>query len=499
MPGTRIVLFLTLLFPAVSWSQEEVTNDNGTLVLHRTYGQDMPVLSPDGKTLAICGDEHLRFVNPFTGERIATFAKHKSFPRLAAWLPSGKAIATLGDWIVFWNEQGQPIAEIKPDEFAQKDRPPTFVRMALSPDNKSIAIGLNNGNIIVTDINNRTNVKRLDGGHSENVTGLIWHEDQIISSGGYGDGNICVWKAADGDRTKKFQAHHRNVRGMTLLPNKKLLVTLGEKADVVVWSLEKNALKRFPIAATSEVGGMNPGAVVTLNDGQLVAATQGKEIGLWSLDGKPITRLSGHNNTVRALEVSSNGQLLVSTGGDSTRIWKVKDLPGPDDKNMPATPGSAASAKMTQQINQLKNWEIVRGNWKQEGRSIIGGGDSRINFPTRYPNDFTFTCKLQVHGDTNPRVRFGSFHFGYEGRTPRFFLHGSKAEGEFLPFEFDREYAIKVQVEGDTATLWIDGKQIAQSHPKQNDQRFLSIEGGGIHSQGTSEYYDLKIQFDDSP
>lgn len=498
MPGTRILLLLVLLFPAVIKAQEEITNDNGVLVLHRTYGRDMPVLSPDGKTLAICGDEHLRFVNPFTGQRVANFAKHKSYPRTVAWLPNGRAIVTLGDWIVFWNEQGQPIAEIKPDEFAQKDRASTFVQMALSPDGKSIAIGLNNGDIIVTEIGNRTNVKRLNGGHSEVVSGLIWHDSQIISSGGYGDGNICVWNVADGKQIKKFQAHNRNVRAMALLPGNNSLVTLGEKADVVIWNLESGeAAKRFPVATTSEVGGMNPGAIGILGGGKVIAATQGKEIGLWTSDGKPITRLTGHNEVVRALDVSANGQLLVSTGGDTTRIWKVKDLPGMNEKSMDASAKTAA-AKMTQQINQLKNWEIARGDWKQQGRSIIGGGDSRINFPGNYPNDFTFSCKLKVHGDTNPRVRFGSFHFGYEGRTPRFFLHGSKAEGEFLPFEFNREYAIKVQVKGDTATLWIDGQQIAQSHPKQNDQRFLAIEGGGIHSQGTSEYYDLKIEFDDA-
>lgn len=197
MPYTRIVLLLILLLPPAAWGQEEVTNDNGTLVLHRTFGRDMPVLSPDGKTLAICGDERLRFVNPFTGERVAEFAKHKSYPRTAAWLPNGKAVVTLGDWIVFWNEQGQPIAEIKPDEFAQGKRPPYFVQMALSPDNKSIAIGLQNGDVIVTEIANRTNVKRLNGGHNEIVSGLLWRGDQIISSGGYGDGNICIWNLAD--------------------------------------------------------------------------------------------------------------------------------------------------------------------------------------------------------------------------------------------------------------------------------------------------------------
>lgn len=499
MPGTRIILLLALLCPAIAWGQEEVINDNGTWVLHRTFGKDMPALSPDGNTLAICGDEHLRFVNPHTGERIANFAKHKSYPRFAAWLPNGKAIATLGDWIVFWNPQGQPIAELKPDEFAQEKRSPTFVQMALSPDNKSIAIGLQNGDIIVTEIGNRTNVKRLNGGHNESVSGLLWHEDRIISSGGYGDGKVCVWDAATGNRVKKIDAHNRNVRDMTLLDDGKYLITLGEKADVVIWNLESGqAVKRFPVVPTSEVGGMNPGAVVMIPEGKLVAATQGKEIGLWTIDGIPLARIKGHNEVVRALDVSPNGQLLVSTGGDSTRIWKVNNLPGASTKNM-EVPIDNASAKMTHQINQLKNWEIGRGEWKQRGKSIIGTGNSRINFPGNYPNDFIFTCKLKVHGDTNPRIRFGSFHFGYEGRTPRFFLHGSKAEGEFLPFEFDREYSIKVQMLGDTATLWIDDKRIADSHPKPNDQRFLSIEGGGIHSQGSSEFYDMKIEFGNVP
>ena len=105
-----------------------------------------------------------------------------------------------------------------------------------------------------------------------------------------------------------------------------------------------------------------------------------------------------------------------------------------------------------------------------------------------------------MHGETNPRIRFDAFHFGYEGRNPQFSLHGPKATGKPVPFEPDREYAIEVRIEeqGTKATLRIDGQEIAVSHPKPNAERTLSIEAGGKQSQGSCEFYDLEILLPDA-
>lgn len=145
--------------------------------------------------------------------------------------------------------------------------------------------------------------------------------------------------------------------------------------------------------------------------------------------------------------------------------------------------------------NKLGNWAKIRGDWSVKNGHIFGAGNSLMFLHQRLPQDLTMKFKLQVHGETNPRVRFDGFHFGYEGRNKQFFLHGPKATGKKFPFEFDKEYKIEVRIKGESATLLIDGKQIAQSKPKLNSKRRIGIEGGGKQSMGASEFYDLEFTF----
>lgn len=496
------ILLIALAGVPLAVGQEEVKVEDGVVVIFRDFGVDMPALSPNGQSLAVCGNEQLRFINPRTGQRITQFPKAPDSSRRAAWTPDGRAVVTIGDKIVFWNAKGERFREFEAAAFASPDRVLYFTAFAVHPDGKRIALGFQSGDVVVAGIADRRPLRKLSGGHREIVSDLVWNGDTLYSSGGYGDGNVCVWNASTGEQRMVIAADDREVRSMALHPKGKWLLTLGNRNEVVLWNPEPGqAVQRFPTAANLQNAGMQPGSVGFLADGQVVAATQGKNIGLWKISGEPIRTLAGHNEVVRKIDISQDGELLVSAGGNTMRIWKVKDVlqgvkpsaPGKTTATPAVKPAQTRAKPAALVLNDLKKWEIVRGDWKQANGRIIGAGDSRIDFSQTYPNDFTFRCKLLVNGPTNPRIRFGSFHFGYEGRNPQFFLHGPKASGQPMPFEYGKVYAIQVRVQGSQATLWIDGKEIARSNPAAKEDRFISLEGGGRQSQSSAEFFEMEL------
>ncbi|MCA9058073.1 MAG: HEAT repeat domain-containing protein, partial [Planctomycetaceae bacterium] len=196
-----------------------------------------------------------------------------------------------------------------------------------------------------------------------------------------------------------------------------------------------------------------------------------------SVTGRVIALDSGNEAQIRTLDPSRVDQVA--------KRWVFPVTGETPVEPMPKLPN----------LNLLRNWKTIRGDWKIVDGRIVGSGDSRIEFKRRLPCDMTLRFRMKVVGETNPRVRFETFHFGYEGRQRKLFLHGPKATGEPFSFEQDREYLVEVQIAkaGTQASLRIDGKEVAASNPASIDERRLWIEAGGKQSKGSVEFFDLEV------
>ncbi|MBW3596379.1 MAG: hypothetical protein KY475_03780 [Planctomycetes bacterium] len=75
-------LLAAIAFAAVSLVRalQEVTMEDGVVVIHRDFGKEIPAISPNGRSLAVCGNEQLRFLDPATGRRFGKFHKLVEFP-----------------------------------------------------------------------------------------------------------------------------------------------------------------------------------------------------------------------------------------------------------------------------------------------------------------------------------------------------------------------------------------------------------------------------------
>ncbi|MCA9044630.1 MAG: hypothetical protein KDA69_09945 [Planctomycetaceae bacterium] len=397
--------------------------------------------------------------------------------------------------------------------------------LAFDPAGKRVAVGSRDGATTCLDVATGQQIMTTSGTDSEVETVLYSSDGKQIF---VGRDQYYAFDATNGKLLAAAKTHNDfNVSCMTLSPDGKFLFA-GISSDVAFVSLQK-MLPVFMFGAHDQIT-----AVALSSDQKLGAAgCYDGTVYMWDLvkkqllfrgqmHSKPVTSIAFANENrhlisggddgkisvlnlktekqeqvleastlaVDALIVSPDGRFLINN--DILKI-QVREIFG-DGAARPSNSPEPKSAVTKINLNTLDAWEIGRGEWQEKGGRIIGTGNSRINSKQTFPNDFTFRCKLRVNGPTNPRIRFGSFHFGYEGEDQLFFLHGSKATGTRFPFKFGQVYQIEVTMQGEETVLKIDGNEVARSNPKVRDDRTFALEGGGVRSQSSAEFFDIQLE-----
>jgi WD40 repeat protein/serine/threonine protein kinase len=217
-----------------------------------------------------------------------------------------------------------------------------------------------NGRYIATGSNDKT-IQILDAATGRNLRTLAGHTDGVLTvrfspdgkqllSGSY-DNTARLWNLQTGATLQELKGHSWWVWAAEFSPKGDRIVTAGQDGKAIVW--QKEAISRQP----SAVSGVQPlytqlttftghdGAVYSARfspDGKQVA-TGGydKLVMIWNpdevhpvnigrrLEGKPdekqnYIKLAGHDEPVRSVSFSPNGQLLLSGSEDhSVRVWDV--------------------------------------------------------------------------------------------------------------------------------------------------------------------------------
>jgi WD40 repeat protein len=182
------------------------------------------------------------------------------------------------------------------------------------------------------------------------------------------------------------------------------LATADKDGTVKIWDTKKivsqsNGGRRSPVLLTQLKG--HQGQVLSVHfstDGQLLA-TSGEDstARIWNVKGQQLAQLKGHQGRVLKVRFSTDGQLLATSGEDGTvRIWNVKgqqehELKGygglvsslsfsPDGKLL-ATGGQDSTVRLWnlkgQQLTRLFTYQgwIRSVNFSKDGQQIITAGE----------------------------------------------------------------------------------------------------------------------------
>jgi len=300
--------------------------------------------STDGRTLALgdgAGTVHLWDTN--RGQPVRTLTGHKAQIMSLALSPDGHLLvdSSWDDTVHVWNLMTGVLAHVFPrespphsGEWGTEDHDPAW-KVAFSPDSRRVAAA-GGSSVRVWDVGTWKRRFTLKG-HDEHATNVLFTQDgkRIITEDGHAthttsEHAMLVWNAADGKLLQQ-------------LPPQDLVAEMAAPADpqagwiaVVEGNRMDNRLvlrdthtwkviRTLALPASTDIDG-NVTTIAVSPDGKRIAASYGRMLCLWDVEtGHLLDSASLHTDAIASVAFSPDGTHLVTGGLDTTaRLWTIQ-------------------------------------------------------------------------------------------------------------------------------------------------------------------------------
>jgi WD40 repeat protein len=173
--------------------------------------------SPNGELVVLVGNK-LLVHDAVTGNRITELIKRDNFISSACGF-MGNDVFVLGSFIGELRIWNAPFDQNNRNSILLLQTDDGIASLAISPDQTTIALGLNNGNIVL--VNPSTLVQRVFTGNVNSVSGLEFTGQSLVSSSQ--DGTVRVWDTDSGENTETVRLNEY-IFGLCILPETVILL-----------------------------------------------------------------------------------------------------------------------------------------------------------------------------------------------------------------------------------------------------------------------------------
>jgi RNA polymerase sigma factor (sigma-70 family) len=327
-------------------------------------------ISHDDRSLAIadCRDEMDIYDLP-TGQRTAALKDPGKQFCMASFAPDGQMLCTLTEW-----REGRQVSLWDVATGTPRHRPAVsnpvldFNGFTFSPDGKAIAIGSLSARLTLFDTATGRELRRCQG--ATQILSTAYSRDGRTIAGLTNFGTIALWETQSGTLLPASADPVTEVRNVWFADDGRRLIGVGVSGPAVAWdgvtgrelrrASELPQTEEFQKLSPDErtVAGVTPEGAIHVGDAatgqvrltlrgdkpfvpyavhfspdarKLFATDRDRVIWIWDLaDGRPLHRLTGHNNYADVLAVSPDGRWLASASsypdfGDdfSVRLWDM--------------------------------------------------------------------------------------------------------------------------------------------------------------------------------
>ena len=233
--------------------------------------------------------------------------------------------------------------------------------VAFSPDGEQVAVGVEDGGVVVCDVRTGVPLRTLaghtgrvwsvafspDGGRlitsSDDKTACLWDpatgeqlrtldptpgadwparfapNGEIVATGS-DDGNVRIWDAATGELRLTLLGHTGWIWSLAFSPDSRLLATAGDDGTVRLWDMTSPK----PLQVSLGHAGAVWAAAFSPDASLLATAGNDGAVRLWEPGGSLRDELRGHHGAVWSAAFSPDGALLATAGSDHTaRLWEL--------------------------------------------------------------------------------------------------------------------------------------------------------------------------------
>ncbi|MDT8325417.1 MAG: choice-of-anchor D domain-containing protein, partial [Bacteroidota bacterium] len=196
---------------------------------------------------------------------------------------------------------------------------PAAVRdIAVGASGTLTAAALSNGQVKLFYPKDAAFVTLIDA-HTGGCNTLAFSPDLRWLATGGGDARVRIWDTRSGTLVQQLNGHSGAVHSVRFSADGSFLAS-GSANNVILWKTWD-----WTRAWTNSADTHGDGAVAISPANDFVASASGNAIAILDFNGGTrLRRLTGHGGTVRALDVSDDGLLIVSGADDrSVRMWNV--------------------------------------------------------------------------------------------------------------------------------------------------------------------------------
>ncbi|NEO37526.1 MAG: hypothetical protein F6J90_14800 [Moorea sp. SIOASIH] len=274
-------------------------------------GVEAVAFSPDGEMIASASEDNTVKLWAKDGRLLKTLTGHRDEVYGVAFSPDGERIASASEdnTIKVWTKEGRLLTILE----GHRDE---VEGVAFSPDGKIIA-SASEDNTIKLWKQNSTLYTTLTG-HCNGVRAVAFSPDGNLIASASSDKTVKLWQP-DGTLKLTRTNHSAIVTGVAFSPDGDIIASASTDKRVKLWD------KHGTFLATLNNHSAGVEGVVFSPDGQIIAsASEDKTIKLWQRDGSLLTTLEGHSNEVEGVAFSPNGKIIASASEDKTiKLWKI--------------------------------------------------------------------------------------------------------------------------------------------------------------------------------
>jgi WD40 repeat protein len=197
--------------------------------------------------------------------------------------------------------------------------------VAMSPDRKRIACGLDDGTIQVWDMETGEELCAPLQGHTESITSVAFSPDGYLIVSGSDDTTVRLWDAKTGEALgSPLRGHTACVRSVVISPDGRRIVSGSEDKTIRVWDMETGKVFGAPLYGHTDAV---CSVAISPDRNHIISGSHDKTIRLWDAKTREAygVPLQEHTDCIRSIAISSDGHHIVSGSDDKVnRVWDIE-------------------------------------------------------------------------------------------------------------------------------------------------------------------------------